>query len=69
MLTKMQKSLLNLTYAQMFVFSRECIFFAYCISQASEGVPIFKKKKNIFVTTNQLKKMALYVPVISLPQG
>ena len=69
MLTKMQKSLLNLTYAQMFVFSRECIFFVYCISQASEGVPIFKKKKNIFVTINQLKKMALYVPVISLPQG
>ena len=56
MLTKMQKSLLNLTYAQMFVFSRECIFFAYCISQASEGVPIFFFKKNIFVTINQLKK-------------
>ena len=44
-LTKMQKSLLNLTYAQMFVFSRECIFFAYCISQASEGVPIFFLRK------------------------
>ena len=55
-MTKMQKSLLNLTYAQMFVFSRECIFFAYCISQASEGVPIFKKKKNIIVTINQFKK-------------
>ena len=53
----MQKSLLNLMYAQMFVFSRECIFF--------EGGSL---KKNIFVTINQFKKYHFMCMLLAYPR-
>ena len=44
-------------YAQMFVFSRECIFF--------EGGTL---KKHIFVTTNQFKKYHFMCILLAYPR-